>query len=614
MSLLVHPAVLAFVAGTAFLSAAEIPCGSAESMDGLMAAWTEACRAAHPDAPARVVQRAKFSADLVEALGRGELAVAPFARELFPAEEARLRELAGLVPRLVPVATGSRATKGGTHAIIIFVHGKNPLARLTLRQLRAVFAGEIATWGQLGAVGEWAERPVRVHGMKVRRDGGNPPGIVNFLERRVLDGAAWRPDLREHTDSSEQGQALEQIVRAVAADECAIGYSGFAYAVEGAKALALGEREGGPFFAGTSEDIRTRRYPLTRTLYLAVSPRHAAAAENLLRTALSPEGQQAVAADRHGFFPLPLPLTTASVALPAYEPREIKLDQGAPFLTSDGRVTIVGYNDMEQMLRALTARFTALHPGVEFALRLPATRAAPAALARQESAFAPMGAEFSAQQLAEFRPATGAEPRAFRIAHASLSPAALSGPLAIVVRRDSPRTAITLPELRRIFCGEARQELRPVGLSADTALGEFMRRRVLAGGDFGALFQGFPQSRQVIQAVAKDAAAIGFAAAVSVTPEVKALAVAPDAHSAPVPLTEEQVWTARYPLDRWLLIYTTAEPSEVTQEFLRFALSREGQEIVAQGSLGYLPLNPQEATQELATLAASRGEHETKLR
>jgi len=159
-------AALAVLAGACFLPAAELPCASAGSMDGLMQAWTAGFNARQPEVTARVTVRAKFSADFVDPLARGEVKVAAFAREWFPAELARFTALAGGPPVLVPVATGSRATKGGTHAVVIFVHGKNLLARLGLDQLREIFAagGRITTWGQPGLKGEWADRKLSLHG------------------------------------------------------------------------------------------------------------------------------------------------------------------------------------------------------------------------------------------------------------------------------------------------------------------------------------------------------------------------------------------------------------------------------------------------------------------
>ncbi|HEX7631206.1 MAG TPA: substrate-binding domain-containing protein [Lacunisphaera sp.] len=288
------------------MRATELPVASAESMDGLMAAWTRGFSAAHPESPARVTLRGKFSADFAEPLARGEVKVAPFARELFAAERSRMTELAGGEPLMIPVATGSRATKGGTHAIVIFVNEKNPLAHLSLPQLRDIFGrgGKVATWGDLGLTGAWAGRKITVHGMKVRRETGNPPGIVNFLEARLLAGRGWREDLHEYTDIPKGAQSLEQIVRAVAADETAIGYSGFAYEVPGAKALALGETAVGPFYSGTDQEIAQRQYPLVRTLYLCTGPKSDATTQEFIHYVLGQEGQAAIAADRERFFPL----------------------------------------------------------------------------------------------------------------------------------------------------------------------------------------------------------------------------------------------------------------------------------------------------------------------
>src|SRR5262249_22546784 len=114
-------------------------------------------------------------------------------------------------------------------------------------------------------------------------------------------------------------------------------------------------------------------------------------------------------------------------ALPHYEPRPVSIAPSAGYVTADGAVAVVGYNDMRDILEVLVTRFVAGHPGMRIRLDLPGTRFAPAALARDESAFAPMGAEFTPRQLADYREKTGADPIAFRVAHASLDARALSG-------------------------------------------------------------------------------------------------------------------------------------------------------------------------------------------
>jgi len=174
--------------------------------------------------------------------------------------------------------------------------------------------GRIATWGQLGLTGEWADKKIALHGMTVRRETGNPPGIVNFLEHRVLAGREWRDGITAHTDVTGGAQALELIVRAVAADPAALGYSGFGYAQPGTNTLALAETDAGPFFAGTAAEVARRDYPLARTIYLCVDRAPDALTRNFLRHVLTAEAQHAIAADAQKFFPLPAAALAAARA------------------------------------------------------------------------------------------------------------------------------------------------------------------------------------------------------------------------------------------------------------------------------------------------------------
>ena len=612
MNVSVRFAALALLAGALHLPAAELLCASAESMDGLMEAWTSGFSAQHPDKPARLVLKSRYSSDFLDALARGQVRVAPFARELFPAERARFKSLVGSEPRMVPVATGSRAMKGGTHAIVMFVNARNPLAQLSLEQLRGVWArgGTVTTWGQLGLTGEWAARKISLHGMQMRRETGNPPGIVNFLDERMLTGHGWRDDVHEYLDIPSGAQALEQIVRAIAADDAALGYSGFAYATPGVKSVPLGETDAGPFYAGTPDEISRRDYPLTRTIYLCAGPAADAAVRDFVRYTLSTDGQRAIIADAHGFFPLTASaaaearalLATTDLSLPPYQPRPVELTAGARYVNADGAIAIIGYNDMLEMLTALNARFVTVHPGFAFSLMLKGTRTAPGALSRGESVFAPMGAEFSPSELAAYRAATGHEPLVFRIAHCSLSPKALSGPLAIFVHKDSPLTSLTLDEVADIFSGRNTRGLHSGGLAPETALGIFMRRHTLGAGAFSADFRAFRQSADVVAWVAVDRQTIGFAAANRTLPGVKILALAPDMNMPPVAPTDESIRLGRYLLDRFLLIYARQPLQPFVREYLRFVFSREGQQAIAAGSLGYLPLNAAEAAAERAKL------------
>ena len=140
-----------------------------------------------------------------------------------------------------------------------------------------------------------------------RRENGNPPGIVNFLQQRVLRGGEFRDDIREQIDHPGE-TALDAIVHRIAEDPLGIGYSGFAYAAPGAKTLAIAETPRGPYFVGTLGEVVHRDYPLTRQIYLGINrvpdkPIEPALHE-FLCFVLSRQGQKAFAGDRMRFIPL----------------------------------------------------------------------------------------------------------------------------------------------------------------------------------------------------------------------------------------------------------------------------------------------------------------------
>lgn len=295
--------------------AGQLSCSGGVTMQDLVAAWARKFKIFQPGATVRSGRTTKLSAEGFAQLLDGRIDIVTFVREPFASELGAFVARFGYPPTLVNVAGGSYATRSGTHALGIYVNQTNPLQRLTLTQLDAIYSRErrrgapaaITTWGQLGLGGDWARRPIHAYGMLHRRETGNPPGIVNFLQQRVLRGGEFRGDIREQTDQPGE-TALEAIVHRVAADPLGIGYSGFAYAASGAKTLALAESARGPFYSGTPAEVVRRDYPLSRQIYLGFNRPPGKPVEPLLREfldfVLSRQGQQVVAKDRMRFIPL----------------------------------------------------------------------------------------------------------------------------------------------------------------------------------------------------------------------------------------------------------------------------------------------------------------------
>ena len=422
----------------------------------------ESAVARHPDEAVEVDRGTRLSADGFTALLAGKVDCVSFAREMFPAEVAAYEAHYRLRPVPVPVAAGSYATLHATDAIAIYLNAANPLASLSLDQLERIFAdadGAPTRWGQLGLSGRWAQRPVHVYGMQPYRASGNPPGIVNFLRRRLLHNKEFRRDLR--IAGAEGGEsALHAIVRLVAADPGGIGYSGFGFAMPGAKTIAVAAAAGAAAVAGDARSVADRSYPLGRTVYLLLSPRALSRppGRGFAAFALGIAGQALVPKDAEHFIALTAsersrarvlldraPIASAAAALTRtlapYVAAAVSAPTQANYLTPSGAVAIIGYNDMRAALAAIDTLFMAAHPGIRFALTLQGTRTAPPALMSGASLFGPMGAPFEDAPLAAYRRRLGADPLSIRVAHAAIDPAARSSPLGRVRIRRTTRSS-----------------------------------------------------------------------------------------------------------------------------------------------------------------------------
>jgi phosphate transport system substrate-binding protein len=129
-----------------------------------------------------------------------------------------------------------------------------------------------------------------------------------------------------------------------------------------------------------------------------------------------------------------------------------------------------------------------------------------------------------------------------------------------------------------------------------------VRSTVLNGGGYRIDMRPEPVASSIVQAVATEDGAIGFASHFLAALRTKTLAVA-RAEAGPYVLpTVEQATHGNYPLARRLFIYINRRPgaavAPVVREFLRFICSEQGQEIAARD--GNFPLNAALASRECA--------------
>jgi phosphate transport system substrate-binding protein len=113
------------------------------------------------------------------------------------------------------------------------------------------------------------------------------------------------------------------------------------------------------------------------------------------------------------------------------------------------------------------------------------------------------------------------------------------------------------------------------------------------------------EAQQVIDAIAKDRYGIGYSTVAYLTPQTKAIALAPRGSDKYVDLNLETLRNRTYPLFDEVYFYLDREPGKPidpkVKEYLRYVLSREGQDAV-QRDAKYLPLTAAVVREQLKKL------------
>jgi phosphate transport system substrate-binding protein len=238
-----------------------------ESMRPVVAACAEAFMAKNPKAD--IVVKGGGSGDGVAAILHGIADVGMTSRDLTQRE----RDYAA--SKGIELSEFQLARDGVT----VIVNGASRIAALDLDQLQAIFTGRIRNWQELG--GDDAEITA------FARAAGS--GTASLFGDRVLKGAPY-------ASSVTQLPTNEAIVTEVAARAGAIGYTSLGAlraARTSVKPLALRIDEQLQAMP-TADEVRSGRYPLSRTLHLIGPRRATGTASTFVDFCLSPTGQSLV--------------------------------------------------------------------------------------------------------------------------------------------------------------------------------------------------------------------------------------------------------------------------------------------------------------------------------
>jgi len=172
--------------------------------------------------------------------------------------------------------------------------------------------------------------------------------------------------------------------------------------------------------------------------------------------------------------------------------------------------------------------------------------------------------------------------------------AALDG-LAVVINPKNPVTAVTVDQLAAIFTGRATnwkefggKDERIVILSREVNSGThvYFKEHILRKNDPNSKEEFAPgalmlsSSQAIADEVSGNPAAIGYYGMGYISKNQKPLSVAKDENSEYEAPTIENVINGKYPISRPLFLYTDGTPEGPVKDFIDFALSKEGQDIV----------------------------------
>jgi phosphate transport system substrate-binding protein len=264
-----------------------------DTLNNLMTFWAEEFKRIYPNVKPQI--EGKGSSTAPPALIEGTAQLGPMSRMMKKEEIEKFETKYGFQPTAVGVALDCLA---------VYVNKDNPVRELSCPELDAIFSqtrkgglANIAEWGQVGAGGNWARKPISLYGRN------SASGTYGYFKQHALFKGDFKDTVKEQPGSAAVVQGITQ-------DRAGIGYSGIGYITSGVETLAISRKQGEKAYLPTYENAMAGHYPLARMLYVYVvkEPHQPLPplVREFLRFVLSRQGQEVVIKD--GYLPLPAPV------------------------------------------------------------------------------------------------------------------------------------------------------------------------------------------------------------------------------------------------------------------------------------------------------------------
>jgi phosphate transport system substrate-binding protein len=279
-----------------------------------------------------------------------------------------------------------------------------------------------------------------------------------------------------------------------------------------------------------------------------------------------------------------------------------------------GSLTVAGSETMKGLSLRWESKLKELYPSLVIHVQGIGSETGPPALLEGKAQIAAMSRRMTREEVDAFTKRHGYEPTEVPVA---------ADALAVFVHRDNPISSVTLQDLDAMFCKE-RPRGKVESITSWTQLGlngewsqapivllgrnpasgtaTFFREHVCQNGEFKQTMKTEPGSASVVVGVMKDRYAVGFSGIGYRTSTVKPIPLSAGKGSPAIEPTFESTIDGSYPLRRPLYLYINKPPkspvSPAVTEFVKFAVSQEGQQVVVKE--GFFPLPTEELNRQLA--------------
>ena len=310
-------------------------------------------------------------------------------------------------------------------------------------------------------------------------------------------------------------------------------------------------------------------------------------------------------------------VTVAALALAAgWADAQVKVDEALPMYKPvqgiSGSIKSVGSDTLNNVMTLWAEGFKNMYPNVTVEIEGKGSATAPPALIGGTATFGPMSRDMKKEEMDAFEAKYGYKPTAL--------PTSIDM-LAVYVNKDNPIKGLTLAQADAIF-SKTRKRGAPedianwgqLGLEGDwktlpislygrnAASGTYgyFKEHTLGKGDYKDSVKEQPGSSAVVQGVASDKGGIGYSGIGYKTADVRAVPLA-SAEGKMIDASPENAYTGEYPLSRFLFVNVNYKPGSeldpLRREFIRFVLSKQGQQAVVKD--GFFPITADIARETL---------------